>query len=486
MSLLGGPSSLSTSLIGLIALALAVVLLFNLLQGRQRRAREAARRAETTAAAPSPADAAGAVLKRGVSTPAATGSGGSGAQRVEPSLSQAPSTAVSAPATLGATDASSPASSVSGVDLAARLEPTWSEPSSPSTSTRPEPAPSQAPAVDPMPATSRSAADLVSMAAAAAAAAGLGKASAPSAGDAPTTPVLTGPSVAATPQASADAEPAPAAPAAPADNASLTPSTAVVDRLDPRLDCIVQVHLPAPTPAHRLVQAAAVLRMAGSKPILVEADGAAAGWLHLHAGLPALQRVRVGLLLANRSGPASASEFDEFARLVTAFAQASGATETRLPDRAPVLEHARQVDEFCAQLDTLIGVNVKTTQPMNSTALAALALELGLTPHAGQRYVSRGDQGDVRFSMSGGQRPDLITFLLDVPRAASAGQPWTAMLACARRCAQIQSGILVDDALRPLTDSAVAAVARQLESHYQALDAAGMPAGSPAALRVFN
>ena len=39
MTLLGEPSSLWASLLGLIAVALAVVLTFNALQGRQRRQR---------------------------------------------------------------------------------------------------------------------------------------------------------------------------------------------------------------------------------------------------------------------------------------------------------------------------------------------------------------------------------------------------------------------------------------------------------------
>jgi hypothetical protein len=45
---------------------------------------------------------------------------------------------------------------------------------------------------------------------------------------------------------------------------------------------------------------------------------------------------------------------------------------------------------------------------------------------------------------------------------------------------------VVDDASRPLTDAAAAEVARQLAMRYRTLQEAGLDAGSPAALRVFN
>jgi len=234
------------------------------------------------------------------------------------------------------------------------------------------------------------------------------------------------------------------------------------------------------------VQAAAGLRRAGSKPVLVEADGGAAGWLGLRDARSPIDRLRVGLLLANRHGPLNAAEFGEFAEAVTRFSDAVHAVETRLPDMAPVLEHARQVDEFCAQLDTMIGVNVQATQPLTGAALAELAEALGLVPQLGQRYVRLSDDNEVLYSMAAGDRAEQITFLLDVPRAPQSRQPWSDMVDCARRCARATEGVLVDDAQHPLTDAAVAAVARQLESHYKALDAAGLAAGSPAAVRVFN
>ena len=472
VSKLGG-SSLWLSLLGLIAVALFVVMAFNLLQSMQRRRRDAALRADETEAQAPAADAGSVQAGRVVakvepslqpasrSAPVSAQPDATG-DRIEPSFSRAPvAQTVSAPAA----------------------------PSAPSTASAQGPAPVMSPAqasasgatgtlIERMGALRETVSPPDSLAEAARPAA-LATPAAPSHNAAPATPL----------SSTAQRQPTDR-PSTPAD---LTASAsagqrapAVSGRLDPHIDCIVHIRLPAPVAAERLVASAAGLRRAGSKPVLVETDGGAAGWLGLRDARGPIDRLRVGLLLANRHGPLNATEFSEFAEAVKLFSQSVNALEPPLPDMAPVLEHARQVDEFCAQLDTMIGVNVQAPTPISEAALAELADGLGLAPQLGQRYVRLSEHNEVLYSMSAGDRAEQITFLLDVPRAPQARQPWADMVECARRCASATEGVLVDDAQHPLTDAAVAAVARQLESHYKALEAAGLAAGSPAAVRVFN
>lgn len=431
---LWAPSSLWASLIGLIVVALAVVLIFNALQGRQRRQRDAIRR------------------KAALSESQQAGPMNVGA-RAEPSLnSQSPARAS------GTTQAQRPP-----VAKADRLEPTLDE-------VAPESASAAVPINTPPTAqatVAQAGGGLIDRAFQA------GMAAAPAR--------VESTSVAA--QAAAPSSTAEAAETAerPAPFAELPLAV-----LDPHIDCVVEVRLNAPIAAERLAQAASSLRRAGSKPVLIEVDTDAGQWLVLHAATGQVRRLRVGLLLANRHGPLNAMEFSEFSDAVQAFSNTIGAAETRLPDMAPVLEHARQVDEFCAQLDTLIGINVQTPQAISPPELGAIASSLGLTARGNNRYSRLGDDGEVLFSMALGERAEQITLLLDVPRAAPESRPWEAMVECGRRCAETTGGRLVDDALQPLTDAAVSAVARQLESHYSSLEDAGLRAGSVAALRVFN
>ena len=262
--------------------------------------------------------------------------------------------------------------------------------------------------------------------------------------------------------------------------------TAAGPILDPRLDCIVPFGLGAPVAAERLMAAASTLRRAGSKPIAVEVDAGDGHWSMPHASLGALRRVRAGVLLANRHGPLNAMDFSEFASAMTALGRAIGAGGAIVPEMTPVLEHARQLDEACAQFDAVIGLNVETPTALSPAELAALAAGLGLQERGNTRFAALGDDGEVLFSLALGDRAELLTLLLDVPRAPQEADPWPRMVEAARVCAERTGGRVVDDANRPLTDAAAAEVERQLTMRYGSLHEAGLDAGSPAALRVFN
>jgi hypothetical protein len=256
--------------------------------------------------------------------------------------------------------------------------------------------------------------------------------------------------------------------------------------LDSRLDCVVVFGLGAPVAVERLLAAASTLRRAGSKPIAVEADGGDGRWTVPHVSLGALRRVRAGVLLANRHGPLNAMEFSEFATAMQALGRAIGAGGAIVPDMAPVLEHARQLDEACAQFDAVLGLNVETPTALSPGELAALAAGLGLQERGNTRFTAIGDEGEALFSLALGERAEQLTLLLDVPRAPQGAEPWARMVQAAYLCAERTGGRVVDDAGQPMTDAAAAGVARQLAMRYLSLQDAGLDAGSPAALRVFN
>jgi len=163
-----------------------------------------------------------------------------------------------------------------------------------------------------------------------------------------------------------------------------------------------------------------------------------------------------------------------------------GVPDLRLPETMGVLERARQVDDFCARLDTLIGVNVLSGKGIAPARVVEIAESLQMIPRGHQRYARMSQSGDVLFMLAQAERPEMLTFVLDVPRAPAAEQPWSRMVEAARRCAELLDAQIVDDAMAPLSDAAAQAVSRQLQSHYAQLAGAGLDAGSPAALRVFN
>jgi hypothetical protein len=270
--------------------------------------------------------------------------------------------------------------------------------------------------------------------------------------------------------------PAPARPPAPAP------------LLSPMCDCIVTLPLETPLPGERLIAATQGIRRAGGKPILV--DGLPAGFaseddaVPLAAGI-SFRALRMGVLLANRHGPLNAMEYSEFVAAAQAAADQL-ATLADTPDMADAIARARDLDATCAQLDAQIGLNVDSPEALGPAQVAALAAELGMVDRGGHRHARLGPGGELVFTMSLTDSPQRLGFLLDVPRTAESLEGWSAMLDCARDVAARLSGRVVDDAGRPIPLESLDTIARQLAQRYASLEAIGLPAGSPLAMRVFN
>ncbi len=79
-----------------------------------------------------------------------------------------------------------------------------------------------------------------------------------------------------------------------------------------------------------------------------------------------------------------------------------------------------------------------------------------------------------------------ITLLLDVPQADQGGKPFRTVCEYGHSLAQRMGAQLVDDNMRPLSETSFVAIFNQLEALYQKLEARGMPAGSSVAARLFS
>lgn len=280
-----------------------------------------------------------------------------------------------------------------------------------------------------------------------------------------------------------------AAAAEPTANPAISPATEVVapsQRLSEVCDCIVEIATPGGCSGDRLAPIVQRFRRAGSKPVVVEAgsDSEPGAW-HAPAAGHQYDRLRAGILLANRHGPLNAMEFSEFVTAVQAIAEAfSGSVP--IPAMGTVLARARDLDATCAQLDAQIGVNVDAPEAIDPAQLAAIAPSLAIIERGSHRYVRPGSQGEALFSVSFSDSPNRLTFLLDVPRSPPMLEPWTQMIECASDCAKRLGARLADDGGRDLNAPALAQIGRQLEQRYESLDAIGLPAGSTFALKVFN
>ncbi len=305
-------------------------------------------------------------------------------------------------------------------------------------------------------------------------------------------------------EAPAEEAPAPKTQSLAADPAAVArmagqPAPAVID---PLIDCIVPMHLERKASGDRILPLTGRLRRAGTKPIHIEGLRAETNaWEPLTAGHQ-YEDLQVAVQLANRGGPLNALEFSEFVNAVESLAESLDASAD-LPDMTETVANARELDAFAAGCDVQLGVNVISDgAPWSAAYVQTVATQDGLVlSRDGTRFTryQAGTDGVQRalFTLQFGDtnflRDDLtikagrqITLLLDVPQAAQPARPFKTVCEYGHSLAQRMGAQLVDDNMRPLTEPSFVAIFGQLETLYEKLDARGMPAGSPVAVRLFS
>lgn len=210
------------------------------------------------------------------------------------------------------------------------------------------------------------------------------------------------------------------------------------------------------------------------------------------------RRLRVGLLLADRRGPLGEADLLTFQGAMQALADELMAA-VDLPPREPALSNAIALDQFCANVDIQIGLNlVSQGQVFPGTKIRALAEAAGMVLDASGRFVRCDDDGNVLYTLENQESAGFsaeamrtmsthgIAFMLDVPCVSHGDRVFMQMLDLARRMAEVLHGVLVDDNRRPLTEAMLEPFRRQIGQYQAQLAARGIPAGGPLAVRLFS
>ncbi len=267
--------------------------------------------------------------------------------------------------------------------------------------------------------------------------------------------------------------------------------------IDMRIDCIVPLHLVQSVAAEKVTMLTRQLRRAGQKPVFIEGQTENGDWQTLQTG-ERYRQLRVAVQLANRSGPLNEVEFSEFVSAVQVLADALNA-EPDFPDMLETATMARQLDAYAVQCDRQLSINLMSDgAPWSANYVQAVAAQDGLLlSRDGTRFVKLDAQqhpifmlqfGNTNFlrddlTYKGGQ---LITLLLDVPVADEDILPFRLMCDYAASLSQRIGARIVDDQRQPLPEATLRAIEKQLLMLYAKLEEAGLPAGSPAARRLFS
>jgi FtsZ-interacting cell division protein ZipA len=211
------------------------------------------------------------------------------------------------------------------------------------------------------------------------------------------------------------------------------------------------------------------------------------------------QQLVITMQLADRNGAVLEEQLTSLCELMQTMAQSLG-MRVACDDVVEALERAQAIDRFCVDVDVLIGLNVvaRGEGAVNLTRIVRQAegsgMVLGmdgvfqlLDSRSEQLYaLCNHDAEPFSNEVVEGQTSQGVTLQFDVPRVPDGLKVFDGMVGFGRKLANEVGGILVDDNLRPLTDTGIEKIRMQLAQIYERMEARGVPSGSRRALRLFS
>ncbi len=208
-------------------------------------------------------------------------------------------------------------------------------------------------------------------------------------------------------------------------------------------------------------------------------------------------RMRAGLQLVDRRGPADAEELAEF-RAAIEEATASVGLLAAVPDPAQALAQAAELDEFCGEVDIRIAVHlVNASVPFPGAQVQAAAKAAGFElDEPDGKFRCRDEAGRVVCALANFEpipftadsletlSTHAVTLELDVPRTPRGA--FTRFRDAAERLARQLGARVVDDNRQPVGAKAFGAIAAQLQAVHTAMEARGIAPGGALALRLFS
>jgi hypothetical protein len=211
------------------------------------------------------------------------------------------------------------------------------------------------------------------------------------------------------------------------------------------------------------------------------------------------QQVVVTMQLADRNGAAQEEQLTSLCELLQETAKVHG-LRVACDDVVEALGRAQAIDRFCVDVDVLIGLNVVAhgEGAVNLTRIVREAESSGMVLGMDGVFQLLDSRSEPLYALCNhdaepfsaevieGQTSQGVTLQFDVPRVPDGLKVFDGMVAFGRKLANEVGGILVDDNLRPLTDTGIEKIRTQLMHLYERMEARGVPSGSRRALRLFS
>ena len=210
-------------------------------------------------------------------------------------------------------------------------------------------------------------------------------------------------------------------------------------------------------------------------------------------------KFKLALQLVNRSGAVSEArlgDFHDLARAIAAQIQAS----VVLPDVAATAARALELDNFCAAVDQMIGLNILPGGEhwLSGNDVARVATQYGLSLQADGSFHLPDGGGHTLFSLSSLDntpfqhhtlhelRVNGLTLLLDVPRVEQPALRFDQMVEVARQIARDLHAVIADDHHVALSEASILLIREQIVAIEGNMLAGHIISGSAQARRLFS
>ncbi len=263
------------------------------------------------------------------------------------------------------------------------------------------------------------------------------------------------------------------------------------------LDFVIPIETPEGVSGTAVLGAAAAALKRFSKPILWEGFHQEQNTWEPLAPDRSYSRLRAGMQLVDRRGPADEEQLAAFGVTIEE-AAASIEILATVPDPALAVTRAKELDSFCGEVDIRVAVHiVSDAAPFPGARLAGLAQAAGFEfDDADGRFLRRDKDGRVLFALlNSGTAPfDMdrlnslalqgVTLELDVPRTPRGA--FEQFRDLARSLAQGLNSRIVDDNHQALGTTAFDAIGARVQAVHASMEARGIVPGGALALRLFS
>jgi len=209
--------------------------------------------------------------------------------------------------------------------------------------------------------------------------------------------------------------------------------------------------------------------------------------------------IKVIVQLVDRGGAVTQEQLEQIAALLRKQANEISAI-CELPEVDEAITKALALDDFCVEVDIIVGLSVaaRPGQVLHGTQLRALAESSGLQLTPNGAFVMPDGHGGTMFTMDNQEsnpfRADelknlttrSVTFLLDVPRTSDGIKVFNKMVNISKQFAESLDAVLCDDNRAMLNDSGLEKIRNQLRMTYESMNRRGIPAGSTTARQLFS